>query len=416
MPYIKFVILIVLIPIYFSITILLPNSMQAQSGWYQVSSPASGPLKGIYFRDSNTGIIIGYKTTNGGQNWFSTNGGYGNALSFPNPNTGYVVGTVFSKTTNFGDNWISIPTPSTGGYGVFFPNVNTGYVIGGLTKIFKTTSAGYNWIDISPIFYNYNYHYAGISFPDTSLGFVVGSSVFTDTSIILKTTNGGINWETNYFFLPSGKYLQSIFMLNSNTGFVGGASILFITTNSGSTWEFRLNPTLSVINCIYFPSYNTGYGVCSFGDIIKTTDGGDTWLRQTPVTGYDLYTVFFPNDNTGFACGQNGTVLKTTNGGGPPIGIKPIGKEIPKSFSLSQNYPNPFNPSTRIRYQLPISSNVVLKVYDLLGKEVAVLVNEKQAAGIYEVEWQASSYPSGVYFYRLTAGDYHETKRMVLIK
>lgn len=98
------------------------------------------------------------------------------------------------------------------------------------------------------------------------------------------------------------------------------------------------------------------------------------------------------------------------------IGIQKISDKIPAFFNLYQNYPNPFNPTTKIRYQIPKGSNVVLKVYDLLGREVAVLVNEKQAPGIYEVDWDASNYPSGVYFYKLIAGDYHETKRMVLIK
>jgi hypothetical protein len=94
----------------------------------------------------------------------------------------------------------------------------------------------------------------------------------------------------------------------------------------------------------------------------------------------------------------------------------PPDQGIPRRFALEQNYPNPFNPTTAISYQLPAFSNVVLKVYNVLGREVATLVNEKQAAGKYSVTWNAASMPSGVYFYRLQAGAYSGTKKLVLLK
>jgi hypothetical protein len=88
----------------------------------------------------------------------------------------------------------------------------------------------------------------------------------------------------------------------------------------------------------------------------------------------------------------------------------------PLTFKLEQNYPNPFNPSTIISYQLPISGQVTLNVYDLLGKEVATLVNEEKAAGIYEVDFNASQLSSGIYFYKLQAGAFSETKKMTLLR
>ncbi len=87
-----------------------------------------------------------------------------------------------------------------------------------------------------------------------------------------------------------------------------------------------------------------------------------------------------------------------------------------KSFSLSQNYPNPFNPSTIISWQAPVAGHNTLKVYDELGSEVATLINEERPAGNYEVEFDATGLPSGVYFYRLQAGDFSETKQMILMK
>ena len=103
-------------------------------------------------------------------------------------------------------------------------------------------------------------------------------------------------------------------------------------------------------------------------------------------------------------------------------------KNIPSEFSLSQNYPNPFNPVTTIKYAIPNvtlsgveESRVILKVYDILGKEIATLVNEEQRAGNYEVEFNIAqdsrpALTSGVYFYRLQAGNFIETKKMLLLK
>jgi hypothetical protein len=89
---------------------------------------------------------------------------------------------------------------------------------------------------------------------------------------------------------------------------------------------------------------------------------------------------------------------------------------IPETFVLKQNYPNPFNPSTKISYLLPKASEVTLVVYDLLGREVVTLVNEFRTAGTHTVEFNASNLASGVYLYRIEAGDFKDTKKMLLVK
>lgn len=101
-----------------------------------------------------------------------------------------------------------------------------------------------------------------------------------------------------------------------------------------------------------------------------------------------------------------------------PIGIRKVADIIPDKFNLFQNYPNPFNPVTNIRYQLPKSSQVTLKVYDILGREVETLVNEFQQAGVYEVQFPGSTnnLASGIYFYKITTGDFTAVKRMLMIK
>ena len=94
---------------------------------------------------------------------------------------------------------------------------------------------------------------------------------------------------------------------------------------------------------------------------------------------------------------------------------EPIGG-LPTVFGLERNYPNPFNPSTTIRFELPRSSEVRMGVFDMLGREVSVLVNERKDAGVHEVKFDGSRLASGVYFYRLRAGDFVQTRKLILVR
>ncbi len=103
------------------------------------------------------------------------------------------------------------------------------------------------------------------------------------------------------------------------------------------------------------------------------------------------------------------------------IGVNKSGTTVPEQFNLQQNYPNPFNPSTKIKFDIPVAGvqyteALQLRIYDAIGKEIAVLVNQKLSPGAYEADWNAAGFPSGVYFYKLTAGSFSETKKMILLK
>jgi hypothetical protein len=104
--------------------------------------------------------------------------------------------------------------------------------------------------------------------------------------------------------------------------------------------------------------------------------------------------------------------------GGPDgtVGIQSVSNVIPEEYSLYQNYPNPFNPSTRIKFDIPKNALVKLKVYDVLGREVAKLVNANLLAGTYEYTFEGSKFSSGVYFFTLEVGDFKSTKKMLLVK
>lgn len=90
--------------------------------------------------------------------------------------------------------------------------------------------------------------------------------------------------------------------------------------------------------------------------------------------------------------------------------------ETPKDFQLMQNHPNPFNPSTTIRYTIPVESAIQIKIYNVMGMEIETLLNRKQSAGYYNLTFDASNLPSGVYFYTIRANNYTDTKKMILLK
>jgi hypothetical protein len=215
-------------------------------------------------------------------------------------------------------------------------------------------------------------------------------------------------------------YWRSYFK-DQNTAWIAdlsGNHNLYKSSNAGSNWVLvSSNPNIE-ISRFQFLNENTGINVVS-NAFYKTTNGGINWnLHILP-----LYSLFgapsFINENTGWIVGSYGYIIKTTTGG--TIGIQPVTNEIPQSFMLYQNYPNPFNPVTKIKFNIPPVGDaymrpVQIKIYDILGRDITTLFNEELKPGTYEIEWNASGFSSGVYFYRLEAGEFSVTKKMVLLK
>ncbi len=150
--------------------------------------------------------------------------------------------------------------------------------------------------------------------------------------------------------------------------------------------------------------------------VLKITfaTGSDTLIRVMNDVNNQAYSFTFNRQPTALAFDPNNDiVLKTAS---LVVGVNSEANSIPEKSALYQNYPNPFNPVTSIKFDLPKSTFVTLKVYDMLGKEAAVLINEEREAGSYNVNWNATEYPSGVYFYTIETKGFSETKRMVILK
>jgi hypothetical protein len=147
--------------------------------------------------------------------------------------------------------------------------------------------------------------------------------------------------------------------------------------------------------------------------IYKTDNNGANWTTEyTAPAGIFNHIGKARTGTRLWAARNNGGISKSDG----LTGITPISTNTPDNYQLSQNYPNPFNPTTNIRFAIPKSSLVTMKVYDALGREVAVLVNEFKNAGTYQVDFNALSLTSGIYFYTIKAADFAETKKMMLVK
>jgi len=250
--------------------------------------------------------------------------------------------------------------------------------------------------------------------------------------VVLKTSNGGSNWMEISVSSNDREIWDLIrYDLNDDIIAVGGAdniSTVFRSETFGSYWstvyesENFGGPLMSVGAPLSYIR-DTMYAVGQYGIILRTINSGLNWSMQTaPVSNWLAVSAGHHYSRFAVAVGLNGTyditsgaLLRTTNGG-EPIGIDPISSEVPGSYTLSQNCPNPFNPSTKIKFDIQKTSYTGLKIYDNLGREIETLVNKQLNPGSYEVEWNASSYPSGVYYYKLTTGGYAETKKMILLK
>jgi photosystem II stability/assembly factor-like uncharacterized protein len=413
--------------------------------WVQQTSGTTANSNAVHFENTTDGWAVGdsgiiLHTTNSGQDWITQLSGTENPLHdlyFINEEVGWVVGgqggTAASilHTTDGGTTWTSqISGMSCILTGVSFINESTGWVVGsagdGSGIILHTTNGGIIWISYEQDEIKFGFWYNKVCFRNENEGIVscnlslVGP--YCCCGFVERTTDGGMTWDT-VSALPENK-MNGISFIDSNTGWVvGDCEVIYKTTNGGLDWIAQHSGDIeTVLFSVCFTDENNGTAVgvnyepgeVATATIYRTIDGGQNWLSQpSGITDKSLRGVSFTDANNGWAVGDGGIIIRTTNGG-----VNFIEDEVdhPREFSLSQNQPNPFNPSTKIKYSIPQSSNVELKVFDILGNEIETLVSEERPAGIYEITWYAESLPSGVYFYRLQADELIETKKMLFLK
>lgn len=405
----------------------MSDILYAQSGsWAQQTSGTDVILEDIQFIDANNGWAVGWdntivKTTDGGQTWTTkrsiVNGPWIYGVFFLDANRGWAAennGSILS-TTDGGENWSETSTSALYLIDFDFIDANNGWAFGGLGAILHTTDGGAHWTSQNTN--QGNDFYAG-KFFNADTGVAVGY-----LGRCIRTTNGGTSWQQTSSGL-TGSFSDLSFINNTEGWAVGSDftnSIIAHTTDGGQTWTKQKQLNNYGLEGIFFVNSQNGWasgvGPPSYnGVIVHTTDGGTNWQEQTySGTLNNLKAISFVDATTGWIAGDDGVILHTTNGG--VTSVKEItGNALPQQFLLSQNYPNPFNPTTTIEFSIPKQSFVSLKVYDLLGREVATLVNEELHGGSYKTQFNAPNLSSGVYLYRLNAGGFIQTKKLMLMK
>lgn len=355
--------------------------MTSNSGnnWTQIETPDSTKIFDLTFLNGKFGIGVGL----------------GGAIVKYNPNVKFSI----SGTARYNDNNQPL---SSGKVKAFKLNKNTGGVVYVDSAViqpdgsYSLTNVPQDSVDIG-VFPNSNppndwvitYYPSTISWQNASVVYPTGNLSNIDINVfrlVSTTANNSVN----------GKVMQSVYKT------LAGIKDAFIYVKNGDTFvRTGITDSLGVYHMKSLPSGNLKIIVNRLG-----YSGDSSIVTVTPTSNVDSINFYLNRIY---------------------IGINPIGNNIPSDFKLYQNYPNPFNPSTTIKFQLSNNSYVNLKVFDILGREIAELVNERLRAGVYEIPFSTNQYsnglPSGIYLYRLQVtdptgrtGDFIETKKMLLIK
>ncbi len=345
----------------------------------------TGDVYNIYALNADTalctttpGATFIYRTVNGGTTWtqvFTQAGGFIDAIQMISPTEGYALGDP----------------------------------VGGVWQVLRTTNGGVNWAQMpsAPAA-------VGAEAGWNNSFYILGTNMWfgTNATRVYRSTNLGLNWTSAATTGTVNTYAVH-YNTTSNGLAAGNATVRSI--DGGATYTAATSPgTAGNINGI--DGSGTDWWAIRSGAIIyRSTDHAATWTNAHTQTGAVFQDIDFSIVNNcpqGWSVGDAGAIAKMSS----TTGIINYNNEVPVSYNLSQNFPNPFNPSTNIKFSIPKSGIIMLRVYDMIGKEIATLVNEFKGAGNYIVEFNASNLPSGTYFYRVTSGDFVDTKKMFLVK
>jgi len=420
---------------------LFYSSGYTQENWKRLDPPTDKLLRHVFFVDSTTGWCAGrdgiiIHTSDGGKTWIEQNSTVQTfivSLFFLDKNLGWGLtlrdtlpfGTTIIKTTNGGDEWLAENYPENNVFmnTIFYFDSLNGWIGG--SKIAGTTDGGFTWVDahIDSGFVS-NLPVLNFNFYNRQFGYACGG-VIDLAGVIWRTTDYGLSWSSvgvspdQVFDMFVFDSLNAITLSGDPEGFFGIGDIK--TTDAGENWSFDELPFFGLSFAIDFRTNTEGWSASGF-KFLFTSDKGETWVEKPTPDSAVIFDLTFADSSTGYAVGENGLILKYKRN------VTKVERDInlPEEFVLQQNFPNPFNPSTKIKFTIPFvetghAPSLQLIVYDVLGNEVAVLVDEEKSAGTYEVEFNSrglihQTLPSGIYFYQLRAGGFVETKKMLLLK
>lgn len=235
-----------------------------------------------------------------------------------------------------------------------------------------------------------------------------------DFNDVFRSTDKGVTWDTTISGIEHGNFCclavstEEFLFLGLNGGGI------YRSSNFGNNWE--LNRPSTFVRNLAKNSFGHIMAGTEFQGILLTKDNGESWEQINsglPFPPKFINSVFFDSEGYAYCSIHNFGVYKSSS---PIVGVKDDQGSSTLSYILYQNYPNPFNSITKIPYQIKEPGLVQLIVYDVLGREVATLVNENKPSGSHSVEFNAATLPSGIYFYKLTSGQFTSVKKLILMK
>ena len=314
----------------------------------------------------------------------------------------------FYRSTDSGMTWTNIGTGNFSTLAVSGTNLFAGrlgsfsFPAGG---VFLSTDYGINWSA------------AGLENIGVNALALLGSNIFAGTwnQGICKSTDSGENWTTvglmDTFVTAFAVLDNNIFAGTSHTVFWPGGGV-YLSSNNGENWttvgliENNVSAFAISDNKIFTSTTNSG--------IFLSIENGANWVAvNSGLTNEEVYALAVLDTNLYAGTYLGGVWRRPLS---QMITNVKVDEQIPGKFLLSQNYPNPFNSSTNIKYSIPQTSQVQIKIYDVLGNEIETLIKEENLAGTYELTWNAANLPSGVYLYQLNAGEFTSTKKVILLR
>jgi len=378
----------------------------------------------IFQYGSNNGYRI-FRSSSGGISWENISAfaptTFGNLYSFGGELFGVYLGNVFVSTNN-GNSWTLRSTVTVTGNGAIWAltsNGSTLYAISNRKSFFVSTNSGTNWDEV---IINDPRNMVMINFAS---GGGKLAAVFANVGALISTNNGSTWSEKN----PTVAGISGVYTFNNIIfGFTFGGGI-FKMGASDTGW-IAVNNGIPDNGLYQIPKSMYGYGNTLYAGvwelfssqtkIYSSINNGASWdtlstagllLNNTTVSPW-----FVTANQSNVFVYCYGTKIHGVYSLSRTTSVENISVNTPGSFSLEQNYPNPFNPFTTISFNIQVPSFTSLKIYDIVGRETATLVNKNLSAGSYEVKFDASQVPSGVYFYTLQTAHYSETKKMILTK
>ena len=380
------------------------NLENCNAQWVLAGNYTLGPNTFCSFTTLGNNIFIGplynlgvYYSTNNGDNWIATNQ-CGSVYALATLGTNVYAGssqTGVFRSTNNGVNWTqtSLNNKTVNAFATLSPYIFAGVANDG---IYFSTNSGINWTQTS------------FNSESVNSFAVHGNTIFAGAYGVYTSTNNGTSWN------PTTLVSRDIYALavKGDTIYAGTFDHgVYVSFNNGVSWSQTAMST-GTIHSLAVVGNNVLAG--TYGAYLSTNCGANWVAKNDGLSLTANFNAFLIFGNNIFAATDLYPLVRRSLT--DFTGIQNVNNEVPAGYSLSQNFPNPFNPSTVIRFQLPVTGQVVLKVYDVMGREVSLLVNEKLNAGTYSIEWDASQFTSGTYFYKITSGDFSETKKMLLLK